>query len=310
MPGIVNAPEHVNEPQGQAQSSSPSHSYQPKAIVIDDPATDIRKDSTLSGRNTPPFFRTPLVSVPDVGRAQDGRGIEGNVSTKKRRQRKRGKRSRKAEEDAEIFADYIENAHDSDDLDGFAKNSAFSARDLGGPDNAEWGDEVEGEQVDGAILNLEGWNSADLQDFDELSTSSEALEIIEKVLSRRERSSGVQYLVVGAGHMMDDARWLPLSALKASGVDDLIRDFEDEQAEFERLLDDESDESLDTDDQRALDIQEQMDCIEDEKDLEERRKARMTDEQIARLLFKQEELGFGSEDLKLLMVRSWRVKTK
>ncbi|KAL2039583.1 hypothetical protein N7G274_007855 [Stereocaulon virgatum] len=299
MPGLVNAPEHVNEPQGRAQSRSPSHSYQPKTIVIDDPATDIRKDSTLSVRNTLPFFRTPLVSVPDVGRAQNGRGIEGSVSIKKLRQRKRGKRSRKAEEEAEIFADYIENTHDSDDLDGFAEKSAFNARDLGGSDNAEWEDEVKQEQVDGAIRNLEGWDSSDLQDFDELSTSSEALNMIEKVLSRRERSSGVQYLVVGAGYTIDDARWLPLSALKAPGIDNMIRDFEDEQAEFKRLLDDESDESLDTDDQRALDIQEQMNRIEDEKDLEDRRKSRMNDEQIARLLSKQEELGLGSEDPKL-----------
>ena len=197
------------------------------------------------------------------------------------------------------MADYIENMRESDDLNSFAESSALNVRDLGGSDNAEWESEDEEQQGDGALKHLEQWDSADLQDFDDLSTSSESLDIIEQVLLKRERPSGIQYLVVGAGYTMDDARWLPLSALNAPGVDELIRVFEEEQAEFERLLDDESDQSIDTDEQIALDFQEQMDDMEDEKDLEERRKARMADEQIARLLSKQEELGLGSDDLKL-----------
>ena len=295
----VNAPQEVKGQGGRVQSKSPEPSRQPVTTVVDDPVKDILKDPTLSDRSTPPFFRTPLVSTPDTTRAQDLRGNGGNTSIRKRRRRKRGKRSRKAEEEAEILADYIENTRGSDDLNNFAESSALNVRDLGGSDNAEWENEDEEQQGDGALKDFEQWDSADLQDFDDLSTSSESLDIIEQVLLKRERPSGIQYLVVGAGYTMDDARWLPLSALNAPGVDELIKVFEEEQAEFERLLDDESDQSLDTDEQIALDFQEQMDDMEDEKDLEERRKARMADEQIARLLSKQEELGLGSDDLKL-----------
>ncbi|KAK3168034.1 hypothetical protein OEA41_004480 [Lepraria neglecta] len=295
----VNAPQEVKGQGGRVQSKSPEPSRQPVPTVVDDPVKDILKDPTLSDRSTPPFLRTPLVSTPDTTRAQDLRGNRGNISTRKRRQRKRGKRSRKAEEEAEILADYIENTRGSDDLHSFAESSALNVRDLGGSDNAEWENADEEQQGDGALKDFEQWDSADLQDFDDLSTSSESLDIIEQVLLKRERPSGIQYLVVGAGYTMDDARWLPLSALKAPGVDELIKVFEEEQAEFERLLDDESDQSLDTDEQIALNFQEQMDDMEDEKDLEERRKARMADQQIARLLSKQEELGLGSDDLKL-----------
>lgn len=59
-----------------------------------------------------------------------------------------------------------------------------------------------------------------------------------------------------------------------------------------------SDHSID-DAQIAADVQEHMDDIEDERDLLERRQAMMTDEQIARLLAKQEELGLSSSELLL-----------
>ena len=292
----VNAPQEVKGQGGRVQSKSPEPSRHPVTTVVDDPVKEILKHPMLSDRSTPPFIRTPLVSSPDTTRAQDLRGNGGNIRTRKRRQRKRGKRSGKAEEEAEILADYIENTRGSDDLNSFAESSALNVRDLGGSDNAKWENEDEEKQGDGALEDSERWDSADLQEFDDLSTSSESLDIIEQVLLKRERPSGIQYLVVGAGYTMDDARWLPLSALNAPGVDELIKVFEEEQAEFERLLDDESDQSLDTDKQVALDLQDDM---EDEKDLEERRKARMADEQIARLLSKEEELGLGSDDLKL-----------
>ncbi|KAL8837377.1 MAG: hypothetical protein Q9170_002548 [Blastenia crenularia] len=51
--------------------------------------------------------------------------------------------------------------------------------------------------------------------------------------------------------------------------------------------------------QITMDVQNYMDDLEDEKDLLERKQARMTDEQIARLLSKQEELGLSSSELLL-----------
>lgn len=59
-----------------------------------------------------------------------------------------------------------------------------------------------------------------------------------------------------------------------------------------------SNESIE-DAQLAADLQDYMDDMEDERDLLERKQARMTDEHIARLLAKQEELGLRSNELLL-----------
>ena len=156
-------------------------------------------------------------------------------------------------------------------------------------------------QCDSLVQTVEEWDSTDIHDFDELSTSSEEVGRIDRVLSRRERAPGTQYLVVGAGLTVDDAKWLPVRSLSTSDATDKIRRHEEEQAKRERLLgiDNDSDDSLAPYQQLALDLQEGIDDIEDERDLEERRMERMTDEQIARLLSKQEELGLGSNSLVL-----------
>ena len=297
----VTPPQHTRKLRLQAQYSSPEVSRQPITTGVGDSANDSLKDSTSPHRRTSPLLRVPAVLSPSETRAQAVRNDEGYTNKRNRRKRNLGERSRRAEEEAEILADYIKNTRNSDGLNGFTENSALNLRDLGGSDNAEWEDEEEEHQPNSALKEPDDWDSADLQDFDELSTSNEALDVVDQVLSKRERASGTQYLVVGAGYTIDDARWLPLHALDLPSANELIKVFEEEQAEFERLLDkdDQSDDSLDSDEQIALDLQEEIDDLEDEKDLEERRIARMTDEQIARLLSKQEELGLGSDDLKL-----------
>ena len=94
----------------------------------------------------------------------------------------------------------------------------------------------------------------------------------------------------------DDARWLPVDSLRTSNVLEKIRDFEERKVEIEQLRcksDNGSDEDLTVDEMVASEQREHLD------DREERWKERMTDEQIARLLSKQEELGLGSNDLVL-----------
>lgn len=219
---------------------------------------------------------------------------------RKRRRRKGEKRSKKAEDDAEIFADYITNTHDSQELE----TSALNRRDLGGSDD-QWQDDDEAsaveQQVDDAGIGAVAWDSADLQDFDELSTSSEALDPIEQILSKRERISGVQYLVIGEGYTVDDARWLPISLLENSGADEQIHLFEEQQAERGRLFEssEDSEGSSIRDEKVAMDLHADLDDLAEERDLEEWGKDRMSDAQIARLLAKQEELGLGSSDLLL-----------
>jgi len=273
-------------------------------VVIDDPIDQGLQESTSKQKASPPQALSSTQER-DTGYQPAIPSSREKTDTKKRRRGKCGPASWKAVEEAEILADYIANTRDSDDLNGFAEDSGLNRCDLGGSDAAEWQDEEASstfeEQVEIAINDAEDWDSADLQDFDELSTSSEAPTAIARILSKRERPSGVQYLVVGEGFTVDDAHWLPLSALNVPGASEQIRDFEQEQADFDRLLDDSDELEKDStkDEQLARDVQEQIDDIRDERDHDERRTVKMTDEQIARLLSKQEEIGLGSNDLVL-----------
>ena len=279
--------------------------HQPMAIVIDDPVEHNTRDSTSVQQHTFPDQQLPTITKPTVPHMQELGNGDLTSTPGKRRRGKRRNRQWQTDEETRIMADYIANTNESDDLDSFAKNFVLNQRDLGGSDNAEWEDEetasMSEQQRDVLSRGLDEWDITHLKDFDEISTSSEALDNVERVLLSRQRPSGVQYLVVGQGHKVDDARWLSLAALDVPGADEKVRIFDEEQAEIERLLAqcDSSEKSMSLDEQLALDVQEDMEDLEDEEDLVDRRKARVTDEQIARLLSKQEELGLGSDNLRL-----------
>lgn len=230
-------------------------------------------------------------------------------------QRKSGKRSRhqqnqgtlstKRQLEEELLADYIANIDDSDDLRSFRSRPEMKGSDNDGVDSDEWQDET-GEsatelQIDAMPEGALGWSGTDIQDLDDLSTSDELLEAIEHILSKRERASGIQYLVVWKGYTVDDARWIPLTSLNMPGAEEQIRRFEAEAKIVEHYPSSygSSDESFVDDELLAMDLEEDLENLEDEEDLLQRQKARLTDEQIARLLSKQEELGLGSDELML-----------
>ena len=268
------------------------------ATVIDDPIK-VRTERIQDHLKQRPRSFSPSDSEKVPGHLN---GNSGATAIKPRR-RRRGRHPRQEAKDEGILDDYIANLRDGGDLEAFVESSMLSQRNLNGSDSTGWQDEVEflsPGRVERHSLENSKWDSADLGDFDELSTSNEALDSIEQVLSKRERPSGVQYLVTRAGYTVDDARWFTSTSLNIPGAEALIQEFED-KAELNLLLDgsDVSDASLTIDEQMAQDLQEDLDDHEDEKDLEDRRQARMTDEQIARLLSKQEELGLGSSDLML-----------
>ncbi|KAL9076249.1 MAG: hypothetical protein Q9157_003713 [Trypethelium eluteriae] len=81
--------------------------------------------------------------------------------------------------------------------------------------------------------------------------------------------------------------------------DPKTEDGRDEGAEDAEDNEDEVDEEDDSESEDDDDDDDDMGRLSDEEDLIERRKARMTDEQIARILSKQEELGMGSADIVL-----------
>ena len=210
------------------------------------------------------------------------------------------KNARRSTEGDQIIEDYIANIQADEASMHRDTNNLVHTRDLGGFDG--WQSEAEklaAHRV--SVESVEAWDSENIQDFDDFSTSSEEFEVVNKVLARRDRPSGRQYLVIGDGFMVDEARWLPLSSLAISeNAAILIRRFDQEQAEKQYLLGgDNSDDSLTDEVLVDLDSQIALGEIEDGRGLNKRRKARMTDEQMARLLSKQEDLGMGSDDLVL-----------
>ena len=279
---------HVLNPSGHPSSAS---------TIIDDPI-----DATAQRIEVSPKHRPASFLAPDSERTPGYASCDSKIIATKSGRKRRRRPSRKEMKHEGILEDYVANLRDGGALETFVETCMLNERDLGGADTAKWQGEVgsftTGRVERDSMTSSDEWVSAELENFNELSTSDEVLENIEQVLSKRERPSGAQYLVVGAGYTVDDARWFPVSSLKTQGARTLIQDFKS-NAELNQLRTggDVSVANLTIDEQVAQDLQERLDDKEDENDMEERRKASMTDKQLARLLSKQEELGLGSDDL-------------
>ena len=141
------------------------------------------------------------------------------------------------EEDA-IIADYIANMDEDDDL---LNNATFRPRELGGAENGIWQEELEessGEPIQDSVEPVQGgWERSDICDFDDLSTSDEVVGAVQEIISKRERDSGVQYLVVWENQTTDDARWVPVATLTAIGALSLIELFEAEEKLVAKFMD-------------------------------------------------------------------------
>ncbi|KAF2827684.1 hypothetical protein CC86DRAFT_290474 [Ophiobolus disseminans] len=182
--------------------------------------------------------------------------------------------------------DYMQNVKDfrlAEEMVGVS-GSVFAQRAMGLDTNShhEWesasGSQTE-EQLGGReeVNGNDGWDSDMLQDMDDLSTSSDVMDTVVRILSKRTRKSGLQYLCVYEESIADDAHWLPETYLKSEPEMKLIRTFE-EELDLRELDPSDSDSTDDEDDT-------------DDDDLD--------DEAIARILQKQEELGLGSEEVLL-----------
>ena len=212
-----------------------------------------------------------------------------------RQRRKRNKTT--SHVDQVILKDYIANLKTNGNHPMKEGNMFSIEHDFRGSD--EWNNGRDSLLGTGNVTDA--WDSVDMADFDNFSTSSEEFQEIEHVLGRRDRPSGCQYLVVGKGLTLDDARWLPLESLvKSECVAALTRTFDGKQAKSKSLLwDCDSDGSVSDDGKVDVDTWEVKENAKCKRDLEDGRKALMTDKQIARLLRKQEDFGMGSDDLLL-----------
>ena len=225
-----------------------------------------------------------------------------------------GKRKKRAKKPAVIngnttgdagLADYIANvSHRAQET------SSFASRAIQGQDPTSTGSGKGWSETDTSNMKApaahkstprSGWNMSDIEDLGDLSTSDEVFGNIQAIISKRERPSGLQYLVVCEGYTVDDARWIAHTSLESEDVVQKIRLYEAEDklqrhypfADSDTILlsDGEGDQESDTDDE--------LEALKDEEDLLRRRLERMGDEKIARLLAKQEELGMGSNEVML-----------
>lgn len=239
-----------------------------------------------------------------------GRGVSGETARSRRKNRRGDLRRWKAESDDEdaLLADYIAHMKDDESPDQSDANGFPSLSPL-----RNIADET-GHEMEAALQSYAGehkqskamsWSSADLEDLDALSTSDEMPEKVGHVYSKRERRSGIQFLVVGIGQTPDDARWIKSELLTQPEAIEQIQNFELEeelQQEYPESSSTSSNEAYSGDSLAEDDLElagDELESEPDEQDLIERRKARMTDEQIARALAKQEQLGIGADEVLL-----------
>jgi hypothetical protein len=158
-----------------------------------------------------------------------------------------------------------------------------------------------GQKYSAKMAQAIDWDSADLDDFDEFSTTDEEIVEVSQVLRFRSRPSGRQYLVNPRGKENGDPRWVLHDKLTSASATDEIRIYEEIQLmKIQETTpgSEESDSESDAEDDD--DLIDDMESEEEENERILRHTARMTDEQIARALAKQEELGIGGDELLLL----------
>jgi hypothetical protein len=139
------------------------------------------------------------------------------------------------------------------------------------------------------------WGSDYLRDLGDLSTSSKIVADVGRIYSRRTRPTGVQYLVVGKGLTPDDARWIRSEWLTSPDAIEQIRTFEESEKQVP-VYPGTADESTSSDFKEGEDWNKQL--LPDKKEeLSTRAMKRMTDEQIARRLQKQADLGLDVDQV-------------
>ena len=233
----------------------------------------------------------PALTVASAPGSDASRGQNSSKKRSRRRKKRGNGRIEQREEDDALLADYIANMEEASDIEAAVDEGNYSCRDLGPSVNEQLATETGNE-----------WDSTALHDLDDLSTSEEILDKIQHIISMRERRHGRQYLVVWQGYTVDDAKWIPASILTMDGASELIQKFEDEEKLVHRYLASDSsatsDEGLNEECNDGSNDDKEL--ANDQRDLFRDKAHRMTDEQIARLLAKQEELGMGSDELLIL----------
>ena len=246
---------------------------------------------------------TPNPSLPRSHSQRQRSSPNGKSNTGLVRNDSKRGRERRTEREA-ILADYVANIDANDNIDGVASGSQLWQRQLDTMNTDIWQDEPEGSenqaQAESDTSYGLTWEAHDMEAFDDLSTTSEMLTEISRVVAKRERPSGIQYLVVPDGYTVDDARWMPVTLLHGSTAQKKIGLYEIKLLQLEQQFDTSgSDSDGNGDEALARLLEEDTDDVADERNSFNRLSEKMTDEQLARMLTKQEEFNLGSHDLLL-----------
>ncbi|EEH03144.1 G-patch and R3H domain-containing protein c [Histoplasma capsulatum G186AR] len=246
-----------------------------------DPAIIHTSESTLLHPAGPPEF------------------INLNEKEKRSHARKpRRRRSRWDSDDSEILADYIANMMDD--------NTSDEGEDEG--KDAGIGQVHVQNQNKSSHSSTKSWNSADLEDLNDLSSSDELPDEIGRIFSMREKGKSIQYLLTGVGQSVDKARWIRKELLTMPSASELIRRFEENVALIEPRREKVSEPSSDPGEEEEEEEEEEEKDGDDEDDDEEEfdqdlhdgMKQDLNDEQMARLLQTQDSFGLGTDDFLLL----------
>lgn len=233
---------------------------------------------------------------PEAARAFDRKRAQKHARA--REKARRGKRPMNKENDVpdEIQEDYIANLKANGEVEADS-----------------WEDEPSG-QDQRPTDPLHGWDQSDIEALGEISTSEEVLGEPQAIVSTRDRPSGKQYLVIWEHQTMDEARWVPKASLTSYTAVNQISKFEEwRQTNFAPQQPSETNSDFSLGEEAGqmgfLSIDESSEHLSrlsskesspDDDELAARRIQQMTDEHIARLLSKQEELGMGSDEILLM----------
>ena len=223
---------------------------------------------------------------------------------------RKGWRSRKqvqADEEDAILQDYIANmAKDDEDEDEEAggskphrRNETFRFYDGATETNVKVQTTANGKHTTKPPRQAIDWSSDDLEAFDDLSTTDDDVEEIEQVLRFRERPSGPQYLVTALGRATSDAKWMLHGKLTSATALNEIQVYEEIRNMRIDVESEDSDSVSSSGDEALDDLMEDIESEAEENTRIFEHTQRMTDEEIARVLAKQEELGMGGDELVL-----------
>ncbi|KAF2760681.1 hypothetical protein EJ05DRAFT_239424 [Pseudovirgaria hyperparasitica] len=282
--------------------------YDENKCVSIDRAFNVREGDTQSWDvgSTPWEHR----STPGVGWANDYIFAEKQRKTKRSARRediRRLEQTRvlaeyKAQQDA--VRDYIENiqAHDDDSDDTPMVTKSVQPSDTKTVNFSAGNHES---------TALDGWNETTIRDLDDISTSSDVSGDVVRILNKRIRPSGVQYLVVYEESGVDDACWLHSSHLNRPAEIVLVRTYEQEHDETlaRQLVSESTDsdtqgrqseyEAAGSDDDVDGSVDLDLDDLEYEDTSTGRHIESLSDEGLARILSVQQSLGLDTDEIVL-----------